>query len=538
MTKAVTLANLASGEALTVDETNDRIGIASTAPSASVDVKQTILLDGNSGVVTATSFSGDGSSLTGIAATDTIAAASLTVSGITTLTGVVKASSDVRVTGNLNAGITTLGAVTVTSITGDGSALTGIAATDNINTNNIKISGITTLGTTTTIGIGKSINYNNVQKAFISDHAVGLGSTTTAGRNAGLGTASGTIAYNDTLKQVCYYAGDSIGWIGISSTNAEATHNATGGTKTVGPTHTIHAFTSAGPGNFVITGTMVKNYSIFVVGGGGGGAYGSPNGGYAGGGGGGGGIAYHPAVPLVAGTYALSVGAGGAGGTNNTTGGNAGEGTDSLFDPTGSYPFVANGGGAGMNNNVAGKPGGSGGGSGSSPAGGEAGGEATGNSAPSPGGVTYGNDGGASINPSGDAFWGGGGGGAGQAGSPGGSAPWPNSWPQASGNYGEGGDGIGSPVIPWLPTSHGDSGYFGGGGGASGWSDSGPGNTPGVVPGGNGGGADGRYGSPLGTLSNAAANTGGGGAGGNGSPGQNGTNGGSGIILIRYENSP
>ena len=58
MTKAVTLANLASGEALTVDETNDRIGIASTAPSASVDVKQTILLDGNSGVVTATTFSG------------------------------------------------------------------------------------------------------------------------------------------------------------------------------------------------------------------------------------------------------------------------------------------------------------------------------------------------------------------------------------------------------------------------------------------------------------------------------------------------
>ena len=131
----------------------------------------------------------------------------------------------------------------MTSITGDGSALTGIAATDNINTNNIKISGITTLGTTTTIGIGKSINYNNVQKAFISDHAVGLGSTTTAGRNAGLGTASGTIAYNDTLNK--NYAGDSIGWIGISSTNAN-THNATGETKTESLTHTIHAFTSAG----------------------------------------------------------------------------------------------------------------------------------------------------------------------------------------------------------------------------------------------------------------------------------------------------
>ena len=77
---------------------------------------------------------------------------------------------------------------------------------------------------------------------------------------------------------------------------------------------------------------------------------------------------------------------------------------------------------------------------------------------------------------------------------------------QASGNYGS--DGIGSPVIPWLPTSHGDSGYFGGGGGASGWSDS----AWHYSVGGNGGGADGRYGSPLGTLSNATANTGGGGA--------------------------
>ena len=87
MTKAVTLANLASGEALTIDETNDRIGIASTAPSASVDVNQVILLDGNSGVVTATSFVGSGSGLTGIANTDVVHTRELTVSGVSTLTG-------------------------------------------------------------------------------------------------------------------------------------------------------------------------------------------------------------------------------------------------------------------------------------------------------------------------------------------------------------------------------------------------------------------------------------------------------------------
>ena len=555
--RARTLANLANTNALSVDGSSLDVGISSTSPDSDLNVGASIKMDGPSGIITASKFSGDGSLLIGVASTDNI------------ITGTAATfNNEVDVNGFLNVGaniqLGTAGVITATSFTGDGANLTNVGVdTATVNTGALKVSGIstltgvvnaggdvrisgnlnagiTTLGTTTTvqnvtIGIGKSINYNNVQKAFISDHAVGLGSTTTAGRNAGLGTASGTIAYNDTLKQVCYYAGDSIGWIGISSSNAELTFNATGGTKSVGPTHTIHAFTSAGPGNFVVTGNLSKNCSIFVVGGGGGGAGGSIIGGCGGGGGGGGGIAYHPSIPIGAGTYALTVGGGGSGGTNNTTGGNATSGENSTFDPSGSNPFTGAGGGAGRNNGVSGLAGGSGGGAGSSPtAPGVGGGAVSGNSVPSPGGTTYGNIGGGSITPSGDAYWGGGGGGAGEAGKPGGTAP---AWPQAGGSYAQGGDGIGSPSVPWLPTSHGDSSYFSGGGAAGGWSDSGPGNTPGVIPGGNGGGADSRYGSPLGTLSNANANTGGGGAGGNGSPGQNGTNGGSGIILIRYENS-
>ena len=168
------------------------------------------------------------------------------------------------------------------------------------------------LGTTTTIGIVSESIYIRSRSWFRKYHY-----------SRKKRTASGTIAYNELNNN----AGDSIGWIGISSTFP--THNATGGIH-------IQFMPSHPSGNFVIHGTMVKNYSIFVVGGGGGGW---DSNGYAGGGGGGGGIAYHPAVPLVAGTYALSVGAGGAGGTNNTTGGNAGE-RFSLFDPTGSYPFV------------------------------------------------------------------------------------------------------------------------------------------------------------------------------------------------------
>ena len=37
--RAVTLANLATSDAFTVDNANDRVGIASTAPDATLDIK-------------------------------------------------------------------------------------------------------------------------------------------------------------------------------------------------------------------------------------------------------------------------------------------------------------------------------------------------------------------------------------------------------------------------------------------------------------------------------------------------------------------
>ena len=50
-------ANLTSNNLITTDISNDRIGINQTSPTTTLDVD---------GTITATSFSGDGSNLTGI----------------------------------------------------------------------------------------------------------------------------------------------------------------------------------------------------------------------------------------------------------------------------------------------------------------------------------------------------------------------------------------------------------------------------------------------------------------------------------------
>ena len=57
ISNAVNLANLSSGDTLTVDSVNDRVGIASTVPTTTLDVD---------GTVKATSFVGSGANLTNV----------------------------------------------------------------------------------------------------------------------------------------------------------------------------------------------------------------------------------------------------------------------------------------------------------------------------------------------------------------------------------------------------------------------------------------------------------------------------------------
>ena len=73
------------GAVLQVDNTNNRIGIGTTNPNQMLQVGTAVSVYGNSGIVSATSFYGDGSNITGVANTDFINATQLNVIGVTTV---------------------------------------------------------------------------------------------------------------------------------------------------------------------------------------------------------------------------------------------------------------------------------------------------------------------------------------------------------------------------------------------------------------------------------------------------------------------
>ena len=83
MTRARDLSRLGNRNAITASSTNN-IGIGSTIPDTKLDVVGDVFV---TGVVTATSYSGDGSALTGIAATANVVTDSLVVSGVSTFNG-------------------------------------------------------------------------------------------------------------------------------------------------------------------------------------------------------------------------------------------------------------------------------------------------------------------------------------------------------------------------------------------------------------------------------------------------------------------
>ena len=200
MSRARELARLGNINAITADPSNN-IGLGTTA---SIQYKLDVIGDANfTGVVTATSFGGDGSNLTGIAVTDYINTNSVNSSGI----------------------------ITASSFEGSGANLTGVAATDNINTNNIKISGITTFGSGAStfpaaVSITASTNSTSTTTgALVVTGGVGIAGSLHVGENV---TVGGTVTYEDVTNI------DSVGVV-----TARLGVNVSGGDLKVGSAFTV-----------------------------------------------------------------------------------------------------------------------------------------------------------------------------------------------------------------------------------------------------------------------------------------------------------
>ena len=104
------------------------------------------------------------------------------------------------------------GVITATSFSGDGSALSGIDATalkdsDGNVIAQAEASGLVITGIAT-VTSGKLM----VGDSYVATNSIGIGTTTTAGRNAGVGTATGSLVYDIDIGTVNVYYGNTIGW--------------------------------------------------------------------------------------------------------------------------------------------------------------------------------------------------------------------------------------------------------------------------------------------------------------------------------------
>lgn len=168
ISNAVNLASIASDDTLTVDVSNDRVGIGSTTPTERLDVV---------GVVSATSFFGDGSNLSGITAGATLSAGngsqrvvvtSLT-SGIMTATATdaeLTYNSTTNTLSATNFSGTLIGNASTASIATTATTATnaeGLTGTPNI------VVGIATVQNGISVGAGQSVGSNSGTVTYYGD---------------------------------------------------------------------------------------------------------------------------------------------------------------------------------------------------------------------------------------------------------------------------------------------------------------------------------------------------------------------------------
>ena len=182
--------------------------------------------------------------------------------------------------------------------------------------------------------------FQSTGTTLMRQHSVGIGTTNTTGRNAGVGTIAGEMIYNTTTSSVQFYNGAS--WGDVYSPPMDAS----GGSTSTSGGYKYHTFTSSG----TFTANSSGSVDAIIIAGGGGGDGGSSYG-YHGGGGGAGGAIVLSSYSVSAQGYSITVGAGGytnANGSNSSAFGNTatGGGTGGSEHGNG-RPGVAGGSGGG-----------------------------------------------------------------------------------------------------------------------------------------------------------------------------------------------
>ena len=345
MTRARDLARVINPTNFTVDNTNSRVGLGSTAPTAKLNV---------TGIVSATAFYGDGSNLEGVASaglgtaladeganaviyyTDKVLGveANTTVdvpdasssnvaytqyeevsvsSGVDFIIAdgddfvpdILGISSDVQTPGLLsggggrvradnytdkagtgaptfNAGLNVVGLVSATSFSGDGTGLTGVASTDNIitgtaatftggiNANSINVTGLSTfvgfVAFTTSISVGGTITYEDVTnvdsvglitaRSGIEFGAAGVGGTI---------TATGQAEFAGVVTATSYH-GDGSNLTGIEAGITTEALVTSGIVTTLNLSKQDHKVTATGICTITVTGgTEADSHTVRII---------------------------------------------------------------------------------------------------------------------------------------------------------------------------------------------------------------------------------------------------------------------------------
>ncbi len=204
MTRARNLSRLGNSDILSIDSSNN-VGIGSTIP----DVKLDVIGDAEiSGVITATSFSGSGSGLTGVASTDNIITSTASTMADIYSTGIITATTFVgALTGNAS-GLSGSPDITINNLVGVAATFSGVVTYEDV-------TNVDSLGIVTARG-GIEFGAAGVGGTITSVGNAEFAGVTTSKGNLNVGSAITAYAATGIVSATAFY-GDGAALSGVVS---------------------------------------------------------------------------------------------------------------------------------------------------------------------------------------------------------------------------------------------------------------------------------------------------------------------------------